>query len=201
MTAPSDNGLGVALAYGSLLATVRSRRTGQHIVVRLSAKRPPDGAGRWQHCRFDEARYVFADVPAAGARLYPDPIGRFDVAAGRFYPDRRADPARVWCAEYLLRLASGGEPHPQAEVLPATHCRICGRELTDPESIERGIGPTCYEAATSSVPQTKRPPAIEDDLGVTAATDEAGAEREVEEVAAEEGPSFENLTTMKERQA
>jgi len=25
-------------------------------------------------------------------------------------------------------------------------CSMCGRRLTDPKSIERGIGPTCYEA-------------------------------------------------------
>jgi hypothetical protein len=29
-------------------------------------------------------------------------------------------------------------------VLAAAHrCRMCGRELTDPESIERGVGPDC----------------------------------------------------------
>ena len=28
---------------------------------------------------------------------------------------------------------------------PGTTCSSCGRELTDPESIERGVGPDCAE--------------------------------------------------------
>lgn len=31
--------------------------------------------------------------------------------------------------------------------LLATHCGMCGRPLRDPQSIERGIGPDCYERA------------------------------------------------------
>ena len=27
----------------------------------------------------------------------------------------------------------------------STFCRICGRPLTDPDSVKRGIGPDCYE--------------------------------------------------------
>jgi Family of unknown function (DUF6011) len=31
------------------------------------------------------------------------------------------------------------------ENLQSTHCRICSRELTDPESVRRGIGPVCWQ--------------------------------------------------------
>ena len=30
-----------------------------------------------------------------------------------------------------------------------THCGCCGRELTDPESVERGIGPICWKKLDS----------------------------------------------------
>ena len=28
---------------------------------------------------------------------------------------------------------------------PSNHCKICGRPLSDPKSIKRGIGPVCWE--------------------------------------------------------
>ena len=30
----------------------------------------------------------------------------------------------------------------------ATHCLICGRRLDDPESVDRGVGPVCWENYT-----------------------------------------------------
>jgi hypothetical protein len=34
---------------------------------------------------------------------------------------------------------------PDAEVMHEGRCACCGRPLTVPESIERGIGPDCWE--------------------------------------------------------
>jgi hypothetical protein len=31
------------------------------------------------------------------------------------------------------------------------HCRICGKELTDPISLERGIGPECLKSRIDGI--------------------------------------------------
>ena len=33
----------------------------------------------------------------------------------------------------------------EPQVTPSTTCRVCGRRLTDPESIKAGVGPICAE--------------------------------------------------------
>lgn len=32
---------------------------------------------------------------------------------------------------------------------PATHCRICGRHFSDPHSVQRGVGPECWQPLTA----------------------------------------------------
>lgn len=53
-----------------------------------------------------------------------------------------------------LALAQGGGSVTNANRTYSVHveerCSCCGRELTDPVSIERGIGPECYRKATGS---------------------------------------------------
>ena len=34
---------------------------------------------------------------------------------------------------------------------PTTHCIICNTEMTDPESIERGIGPCCFQLVMAKI--------------------------------------------------
>lgn len=53
-----------------------------------------------------------------------------------------------------LALAQGGETVTASGRTYSVHveerCSCCARELTDPVSIERGIGPECYRKATGS---------------------------------------------------
>jgi hypothetical protein len=39
---------------------------------------------------------------------------------------------------------------------PRQHCYVCGRHLDDPISIERGIGPECWQGVLSQVEQALR---------------------------------------------
>lgn len=48
-----------------------------------------------------------------------------------------------WLWEKVIK----NEPLPETvEVYHTGYCCKCGRELTDPESVERGFGPTCFKS-------------------------------------------------------
>lgn len=55
------------------------------------------------------------------------------------HPSKLARQAAYWRAHGRLDVAERIE----AELVAAGRCRRCGRLLTDPESVSRGIGPDC----------------------------------------------------------
>jgi hypothetical protein len=57
------------------------------------------------------------------------------TATGRFE-------GRAWVRVALERLRDGAERLPR--------CRDCGRELSDPASVARGVGPDCFQARRSA---------------------------------------------------
>lgn len=142
---------GMALAAGRLVATVVSLKTGQHITIRLTCKRPPEGEERrWRVCSFSEAQRVFADIPRGTSLLAGESPGVYIPAEDVFRETRGADKARVWAALFVLKAAAGMERSAEAYVLQSVNCLHCGRALTDPESVTRGIGPDCYGKLTKS---------------------------------------------------
>lgn len=62
---------------------------------------------------------------------------------------RAEDPqvgALVWTLKHIARAAAtGGEMPAGLELWHFGHCGLCHRPLTDPDSIERGIGPVCWK--------------------------------------------------------
>lgn len=147
---------GMALAAGRLVATVVSVKTGQHITIRLTCKRPPQGEEkRWRVCPFEQAQRVFADIPRGTSLLAGESPGVYIPAESVFRETRGTDRARAWAALFVLKAAAGLERSSEAEILQSTNCLHCGRALTDPESITRGIGPDCYGKLTSSQHQRR----------------------------------------------
>lgn len=139
------------LHAGRVDVTVTSKVTGRHITIQFKAKRQaaPGSARRWESVGYDDATHLFI---SAGQH---DRVGTYYPRSGKFYEADHADPARVWAAlNALAWIADGGE-HDQAEFVEESHCGRCGRELTDPVSIERGIGPECYGKLTGSQHQVK----------------------------------------------
>jgi hypothetical protein len=148
---------------GRARVTVTSKATGKHLTVMLAAKkRGEDGrfisralkAGR---VGLPEADVVFAD---GGDSAWDGWIGRFDPKTGEWrspksYDDERG-PQYRWAAQSVLRYAVSMDEawvaqfEGQAEVALASECCVCGKALTDPESIDRGIGPECYGKLTKS---------------------------------------------------
>lgn len=151
------------LAHGRLIVTAVSAKTGDHITLRFRCKnrelkqkyvslaeakiigveagrvREDDG---WQMA--DMVGWCFADEVRERRRL-------------SFKPNRDADSARVWLATHLLLWIKGAvELHPDLEsVKLADRCARCSREISDPESIERGVGPECWGKVTNSHHQVK----------------------------------------------
>ena len=68
--------------------------------------------------------------------------------------DPRNTALLIYGARAALTYAKTGEaPTPKngtVAVVESTLCGACGRKLTDPVSIERGIGPECFGKATGS---------------------------------------------------
>lgn len=134
---------------GSLTATVSSRATGKHMTVRLRcSRRDENGRVRWPTVPFAEASHIFVDD------FDGEEIARYEPAAGVMRWGSRVTPAAQWTVAALLRYLAGADDKlvRQAELAVVSHCRRCGRDLTDPESIERGYGPDCWGEATRSEP-------------------------------------------------
>jgi hypothetical protein len=143
----SVNRAGAMLAAGQLTITLTSKVTGEHITIKAVCKARNAETNRWERVPFEQATHVFCEVPSSS---WGDRVGTFRPQTGYFYGDAAADPKRVWAAVAALRYACKGTEHAQAEYAEADRCGRCGRELTDPESIARGVGPECYGQLTGS---------------------------------------------------
>lgn len=128
--------------------------SGQHITITAKCRANVDG--KWQAVSLANATVMFFEVPNHD-RGFNDRVGKLTGRNG-FTPDRNADPARVYCAKALLAYVAGKPTAPSLEIKEEDRCGKCGRQLTDPVSIERGIGPECYGAETGSQHQSKRKP-------------------------------------------
>jgi hypothetical protein len=138
---------GRMLLAGSLIATVTSKRTGQHVTLRLKASRKDTSGGpTWPRVPFEDATHVFID-DYDGER-----VATFYPQKGKLWLEAGTTAAVQWTVVHLLRFLAGKDPafEAQAELAEADLCGRCGRELTDPVSIERGLGPDCFGALTGS---------------------------------------------------
>lgn len=163
LVAETDTRAGRMFSAGDIRVTVTLPRSrgGDHITVRFkSILDNRDGEGRnWLRVPLNEATHVFVEVPNASGE-WPDKIGVFYPRTGKFFEDKSADPERVSAAVIAARwLNEGKQRSPRIggyRLQEESYCGVCGRTLTDPESIDRGIGPECYQQQTGSHHQVKR---------------------------------------------
>lgn len=143
---------------GRVKVTVTSLKTGVHITVLLKAfadnrqRQYSTTDKNWMQCPLRDATHVFCEVPNSSG--WNDKVGTFYPQTGRWYDADNADPNRVWAAQAISHWLMGREPA-NAEFTEETECGVCGRTLTDPESIARGIGPECFGRMTESQHQIK----------------------------------------------
>jgi len=148
---------GRMLAAGDVRVTVTSKDSGQHITIRFKAFAKNEGPGkRWIRVPLEEASHVFVEVPNASGE-WSDKVGTFYPKSGRWYNANTATFPRMWAAEHAARWLSGMPTSSKATFLEESRCGKCARELTDPVSIERGLGPHCYGEETGSQHQVKHP--------------------------------------------
>lgn len=137
---------------GRATVTVTSAKTGSHVTVTLLT-RVRDGE-KWVSRARKDGRVGILDADVLEVRdtalEYPENyIGRLYCDTGEWRPGKGADRARVWTAERVIAAARSGQALAH-DLKVASECSCCGRELTDPVSIDRGIGPECLGHVTGS---------------------------------------------------
>lgn len=142
-----DNDFGLCLAHGRLKATI-TNADGSHLTVAFKNWKRGD---RRRNVPIYEADRIYVQVPNQTG--WGDKIGNVDLTTGLFRAEPSADPERVAAALRILAAAQGQSVSERIQH-PGT-CMVCGRELTDPVSIDRGIGPDCYGSITGSEHQQK----------------------------------------------
>jgi hypothetical protein len=126
---------------GDAVVTLRSRRTDAHFTYRVAS--PKEGIGnrrRFVSVLCDGDRYVYLGMLEKGgfSGTWSDLILTKGSKAGSDAPSARAF-RYAWGAltEKPPRLAA------DLDIYHEGKCGCCGRPLTNPESIETGIGPVC----------------------------------------------------------
>lgn len=141
---------------GRALITVRSKKTGTHVTLRLACKKKKPGGRGYVSRGSSEGRVgtkdadaIFADDPTL---IWPEgKVGIFNLRTGEWRTDKKGDPSRIWAAEKALLWALGSyDLTAHAEVFIELRCSFCGHALRDPVSVERGIGPECWGRHTGS---------------------------------------------------
>lgn len=142
------------LEQGNLTVTIKNEARGHHETFRLSPRLPRGLRGRDS---WSGTSWWLNLVNGTSERTY---VGMVDVKNGRLaITYTQASDSRKgvrYAAELVISsLVTGDYPEPNAlgetySLVPADLCGRCSRELTDPVSIERGIGPECYGKVTGS---------------------------------------------------
>jgi hypothetical protein len=132
------------LAGNAIFTVTSPELAGEHRTYRV----------RLAHFEDDARDWYFADLLTGpdNTRDYTY-LGRVDKASGQLLRTSKSPPIRedppmfTWVMlSHVLEAIWTGEELEGIDVQHADKCGRCGRLLTDPESIERGIGPVCREA-------------------------------------------------------
>lgn len=138
MTAQLTNTNAAAFIFGGKARfTLKSRKTGAHISLRV--KKAKDGDCYFVYARKGEG-YSYMGWMKSG-----------DTAVR---VSKKSNPAATGAPrtalEWSLKKLSEGSVPDQLEIWHEGCCCRCGRKLTDPVSIQRGIGPECFGKMTGS---------------------------------------------------
>lgn len=139
-TPSNENRAGRMLNAGGIEATV-TLPSGEHVTLQVRSRKP-QGRG-WTNCSPTE------DGARITLRAFERKIGWVNVVDGEWRVSlrTRSDEART-AVTALFEHAAGQTMG--LTVREASRCGRCMRTLTDPVSIDRGIGPECFGRSTGS---------------------------------------------------
>lgn len=125
---------------GNAYFTVRSLKTGTRYTFRISKAEPQPGRERWTGNSYFVALLTGPENTADYTYLGMLRDLQFHLTRASRMTETSGPVAAVrWIMKHL---PSGSFP-PLTEIWHEGRCGRCGRTLTVPESIERGIGPDC----------------------------------------------------------
>lgn len=128
---------------GKAVFTLRSKKTGEHISFRVYKSKGPDPVW-FVHARKNgdagQGGFNYAGMIASPQSAHVKATKKSHASTST------ALRALNWA---LRHLAANHMPE-QLEIAHEGRCACCGRPLTDPVSIERGIGPDCFAKLTGS---------------------------------------------------
>lgn len=114
---------------GKSIFTIVSKKTGRHMTYRVRANK--DGDRFWVSSRSGDGEEKWSF------------FGVINLDAGRFFVARKSklskDALEVKAFDWFYKLRD----YDQIEFYHEGMCCKCGRQLTDPVSIELGMGPKC----------------------------------------------------------
>ncbi len=118
---------------GKAVFTIRSQTSGKHWSFSIRETKKKDGFfvfGLGYQQEFSYMGLIKHD--------------RYHITANSQYS---SDNERHLIIAHLLEYIRRGALHKKFEFFHEGKCGVCGRPLTDPESIERGLGPVCAKGA------------------------------------------------------
>lgn len=125
---------------GRAVLTVRSRKSGEHRTYRINRREGDDGR---------KTPFFVALLTGPDNTADYQYVGVLDEATGGLRLTAKSrftcDSVPVRAFDYVMKRVFRGELPADADVMHEDRCGVCARALTVPESIERGIGPECYE--------------------------------------------------------
>lgn len=116
---------------GSATFTITSVASGQHYTYRISASR--DGNVHFVSALVNGDHYTYIGIIGSDGKFRRTAKSKLSTESRRF---------QTFC--WFWNLANGTGSFPEALVVQHDgRCGRCGRQLTNPESINTGLGPVC----------------------------------------------------------
>jgi hypothetical protein len=127
---------------GNAYLTARSQRTGKHYTFRIS--QPDEDRGHRPGEIWFVSLLIAPDKYAYLGTIKPMARALIFRTSRKSCQPAESPPARAF-AYLWTALETGGKLPAECDLLHEGRCGRCGRQLTVPESIARGIGPDCWE--------------------------------------------------------
>lgn len=134
---------GGALLAGRLVVTLESKVTSEHVSLDFKAWTP---GANGRNVTLVNATRMYVNVAHSWdkvATIVPLPAG--ERIGAKVWRDKNCDDQRWWTCLKVINIALGiaDVENGQWRLVLGRHCLRCGAELTEPESIEAMMGPTC----------------------------------------------------------